>query len=1353
MKNKEKKSKTSILILGGAEVEKKIAAEIFDVSVSIKGYREAEKELKNFSPDVFLAAYKGTASDRRSLSGFVDKLPDDSQILLVVEPIKIATLEELIENVFFDYVSKDDDYEIRLRTGLKKALKLKETLTKKRKLNDLLNKVIDIAPDPFFVKDEEHNMVFVNEALAKIVDEAKSNIIGKNDYDYVPKEEADVFWEIDSRVLETGEDNENLETLTDASGTIRTIRTKKTRYTDPSTGENYLVGVIRDETERFSLKDELEGYRDHLEVLVEERTKELAQTNKALEKEIAAAAAAREKLSESRAMLQLIIDSIPQYVFWKDVDSVYLGCNDNFARAAGLKDPLEIVGKTDFDLTWKDSEAEEYRMWDKKIIDSGKAQYHIIETQKQPDGSTLHIDTCKIPLKNKHGEIVGLLGSYEDITDRLKYEAELKRINENLTVTLQSIGDAVIVTDEESFITKMNPVAEQLTGYNSKEAFGKPLDKVFDIYNSVTREKAKNPVVRALKEGKIVGLANHTLLVSKNGEEYQIADSASPIRKEDGEVIGCIMVFRDVTEDYRKDKALRRSEEKYRILFEQSVDPALILKDGLFVDCNSAAVEILGYDSKDEVVGKHPALLSPVEQPDGKNSFEKAADIIKKAKIDGHQRFEWIHKRKDGKRFPVEVTLTQIPYDDEYILHTAWRDITARKIAEKALAESEEKFRLTFQAAPVAISVTKLDTGEFIDVNESFVKLIGRESRDELIGKTSKEIDMWVEDGDREKMIKILEEGKYSVSGFEGVIKNQAGDIKNVIYSLELIEIAGETCLLAAQIDDTERKRAKNELKISEERLSLALEAANDGMFDHDLENDVMYFSPRWFTMLGFSPDEFTQTFDTWVELLHPDDRKDNLDKVQKYVQMRYKSFVLEFRMKSASGGYRWILSKSKVVETAEDGSPIRIVGTHTDITDRKRFEHALRQSEKKYRQMFELSPEAIVLIDKSGKIVDANKRVTDWIGYLPEELIGKTIPELDFVSAEQKKFLLEQFNNKTRGFPAEPYETSFYDKSGAKMDAWLISTVLTDDAGEFMYDLVMISNITELKNAERAIKDLNRDLERRVEDRTARLADAYEELKFENEERKRTEEELKKARDRISGALEKEKELNEMKTRFISMISHEYRTPLQVILSATDVLTQVNKTGDDIFEKYVKNIRTSVKTMTQLLEDVLTLGKSEAGKLKMKKSSFNLIELCRNIIEDVRVYDKDMHEFVFAFDDDFLEIESDEKLVRQIVNNLVTNAAKYSPLSSAVKIEVIDAGSFVMISVIDSGLGIEEADLERLFDPFHRGKNVGAISGTGLGLSIVKRCVNELNGEIKVRSKVGEGSRFEVKLPVKKEV
>ena len=238
-----------------------------------------------------------------------------------------------------------------------------------------------------------------------------------------------------------------------------------------------------------------------------------------------------------------------------------------------------------------------------------------------------------------------------------------------------------------------------------------------------------------------------------------------------------------------------------------------------------------------------------------------------------------------------------------------------------------------------------------------------------------------------------------------------------------------------------------------------------------------------------------------------------------------------------------------------------------------------------------------------------------------------------------------------------------------------------------------------------------------------------------------------------IRTALEKEKELSELKSRFITMTSHEFRTPLTTILSSAELLESYShKWAPERNLVHFQRIQTAVKHMTCLLNDVLLIGKAEAGKLECNPVALDLAQWSRTLAEEIQIT-TNTHTIAFRTSETCINACMDEKLLRHILSNLLSNAIKYSPRGGTVQFDLVCDQKDVIFHIQDEGIGIPAQDQAHLFDSFHRGSNVGTISGTGLGLAIVKRSVSLLAGKIAVNSEVGVGTTFTVTIPLNNQI
>lgn len=345
---------------------------------------------------------------------------------------------------------------------------------------------------------------------------------------------------------------------------------------------------------------------------------------------------------------------------------------------------------------------------------------------RKKSGECFPGETTVFYLKNDKGETEGFIGMIRDITERKKAEEEVFESRERMRATLNSIGDGVITTDLEGKITGMNPVACKLTGWNNEDAVNRPFEKVFRIFNAVTGRPAENPVRKVLDTGHIVGLANHTKLFSKDKKEIQIADSGSPIRDKAGNVSGVVMVFRDVTDEYRMQEKLSLSEQKHRALIESV--KAIVWEYDIIID-NWTYVS----PQVSEHTGWHPGEWTNLEfwteklhPADREKSLSYCFSCAEKG--EPHE-LEYRFRKKDGSYIWLrDVVSVETDGEKPTLLRGFMFDITARKIAEKELDEKTEFISRVMDNLPIGVAINKMHTGTAFYMNRMFQKIYGWDS-------------------------------------------------------------------------------------------------------------------------------------------------------------------------------------------------------------------------------------------------------------------------------------------------------------------------------------------------------------------------------------------------------------------------------------------------------------------------------------------------------------------------------------------------------------------------------------------------------------------------------------------------
>lgn len=384
------------------------------------------------------------------------------------------------------------------------------------------------------------------------------------------------------------------------------------------------------------------------------------------------------------------------------------------------------------------------------------------------------------------------------------------------------------------------------------------------------------------------------------------------------------------------------------------------------------------------------------------------------------------------------------------------------------------------------------------------------------------------------------------------------------------------------------------------------------------------------------------------------------------------------------------------------------------EIHERRRAEVALRRSEEKFRAMFVGAPDMVLLIDQAGVIVDANPAVQAILGYAPESLMNRPIAALLAEDAALGHVRAAH----AQDLPADP----------AAGDRWL---ALVLERGQHMsMELISRADHT-LCPADVMACVITWGDQRHV---LAVLRDATTRLRAEMD---------------IRNALAREQELSQLKTNFIAMTSHEFRTPLSTILSSAELLEHYgHRWSEQKRITHVQRIKDSISQMMNLLNNVLFIGRADHGRLAAVAGEVELHSFCRDVVEELEHALRISGRVEIHAPGDALRVVTDARLLRQIVINLLSNAVKYSAPESVVTLEISADQRLFQLSVIDHGIGIPLEDQPRLYEEFHRAANVEHVSGTGLGLAIVKRSVDALRGTIECVSELGVGTTFRVSIP-----
>lgn len=933
-----------------------------------------------------------------------------------------------------------------------------------------------------------------------------------------------------------------------------------------------------------------------------------------------------------------------------------------------------------------------------KIIDNLRREGKIkndesVVTTKEGDIRTLLVSREIIHIKDKPF----LLAMGLDITERKRAEEELKKSELLFRTTLYSIGDGVITTDNTGRVQRMNEIAEGLTGWKESEAVGRKLDEVFRIINEDTQLKVDDPVAKVLKDGLIVGLANHTLLISKDGRETPIADSGAPIKNETGETIGVVLVFRDQTVERAREDILRKSEEKFRLFFMNALEGIaihnLIYDDGKavsykIVDVNPKYTEILGL-SREDALSKNVNELYNTKEPPFLNLYADVAETGIPKSFDSFVA-------SLGRHFVISVFPLQ-----KGSFATVFSDITEQKKATDLIKLSEERYRrISSTISDVAYSCLLSPSGVF-----ELDWMTG--GAEQLTGYTIEEIEerkCWrflVIDEDRELFVKNvidLKAGESSSAEFR--IQRKNGEILWIQSYTECIpESDGSRRIYGGILDISDRKIAEEAVKETEQMFSKAFRNSPNAMLITSAEDGKIVDANDVFLQdTGFTRDEVIGRTTKDLKLFYFRNERDEIIKEVKEkgsVQNKSMLFVTKHG-KNVDG----LLSASLINLR---GKPY-FLSTIVNLTEIKKAADLLKKSEEKFRRLHESITDAVVMTDMEGRVVECNNSYSEMLGYSEEEL--KNMNYIDLTPEkwhDTEKKIID--NSITSGGKSEVYQKEYIRKDGTVFPIELRTYIIRDDDGNPSGMWGVIRDITQ---------------------------------------RKQTEEALIKAK-------EKAEEMNKLKSNFLANMSHELRTPMTGILGFSEILAE--ELRDENERQMAQVIHTGGKRLMNTLNLILNLSKLESESVTVNPEIVNLSELSATTLKmfEVLAKNKDL-ELIFEADEDVYS-ELDEQFTIQVLSNLVQNAITYTN-SGFVKVHVgsekVGMEEFAVLKVSDTGIGIRKENQQVIFEPFRQVSEgfSRTYEGTGLGLTITKKYVELMNGTISVSSELGEGTVFIVKFP-----
>jgi PAS domain S-box-containing protein len=803
-----------------------------------------------------------------------------------------------------------------------------------------------------------------------------------------------------------------------------------------------------------------------------------------------------------------------------------------------------------------------------------------------------------------------------------------------------------------------------------------------------------------------------------------------------------LQLTKEIVDKEKYSESLADREEKYRNLIENSTESMVVVQDEKLVFVNKSFLDFTGVTTAYLESVTFVDFIHPDDQESTIKRYNERMEAVRHS-----DKYNIRILNKNGMYRWAEIHATRVIWEKQPASLVFFRDITDRKIIEDSLRESEKKYRTFIENAHDAIFL--MNDKIFLDCNRRTLEMFACQY-DDIIGDSPSNYspEFQPNGGSSASMaMKFINEAfERKPQLFLWKHKRKDDTVFDAEVSLNAIELGDSKYIMAIVRDVTERIDHENLLLEKEEFLRHVIDISPNLIFVKNYDGEIVLANKAMAELVDTNVNDITGMKDV--------DYHVNSEEVETYIQddrevmdSMDSKIIPDEKVTRKNGDVRYFHT-TKIPLLGKNGKK-QLLGVSIDITDNKTYLEALMRSEERYRKIFDSSPEIIGLIDKNGVIIDINNKIYEWLGYMPDQIIGKSFIDIPSLSEETKIKLNDGYQRRMSGEYVKPYEIELKMHDGKMAFGLFYGVPLRNDEGEIEQEIILIADITSRKKSDREIKQLNKDLEKRVENRTNQLKSTLDDLQIEIEEKINTEKKLISAQEELAGKLEHEKELNELKSRFISMVSHEYRTPLTVIQTCSYIIEKIyDGTDQHTFDNYMYKIRNAVQAMTSLLEDVLFIGRSEAGKLVFKPAELDIINLIEDIIEQSRVAHESQHEFSINSKLEFPIIQSDQGILRQIFSNLLSNAAKYAFVNTEIVVNLEQIESNYIFEVVNQGIGIEVQDMDKLFDPFHRGNNIGVVPGTGLGLSIVKRSAKMLKGNITVESIPNETTKFILVFP-----
>ena len=889
------------------------------------------------------------------------------------------------------------------------------------------------------------------------------------------------------------------------------------------------------------------------------------------------------------------------------------------------------------------------------------------------------------------------------ITAREQSEADYRRIVET---ALEGIWEI----DDNNITTLVNPRMAEILGYSAEEMIGQsPTRFLFAEDVEIFHNR-----IRSRRQGELQTFESRYR--HKNGQAVWLRGTATPTLDKNQQYIGSFGLFTDITQQKFATDELQTNQQKLQALFNSVGDALLLVDDnGNYIDANPAACEMFGY-SHDEFLKLRVQHLTT---SDTKNYLER----WKRFKEMGRQQGTYTLYHKNGN--PVIAEGHGVAHILPGIHLTVLRDVTERQQMERELQESEARFRKIADNTPTFIWVAEADQ-RLSYANKAWIDFTGQSPEAalglgwlECVHPDHKDIMSrpFAEHPQQQKRLDLTarflrHDGVYRWIRMRGIVRyNNDGQFTGYIgSSVDITEQLEFTEELAYQIREAtlDLEEANEKLRASENRYRTLAEMSNAYSYAYRILPDGS-IETEWITdgftrISGYTQQEIAEYGEEFIFA----ESLEEIQQLRKRLAEKPTQETLEYKMTCKWGEVKHMMVHVKSFWSIDEKRVVRVIGTAQDITRRKQAEDALLAEHNFLQNVMNTNPGGIVVIDTNDKITMANLQAQKLLGLEYDKTLGgyKNSPGWQIITVD--------------GDPMSREESPFAQVKNSKEPVYGVESAIRTPQGKTI--LLSVNGRPQF--------DEDGDFELaifNIEDITLRM----------------------RWQQQLQEAFEQEKELHNLKHRFVTLISHELRTPMSIIMTSSEILQRSHQkmTSEQIINR-TSRIQKQIMRLKRMMEDISFINKADMKGHEINFTTLDISVFCQQILNEVLLVEEKNLSVEIHHNGEANEIVTDETLFYQIVNNLITNAIKYTEEGGTVSISCHNQDDKIIVQVKDSGIGIPEEDQSQLFQSFHRASNVSNIPGTGLGLDIVKRAVDALKGDISFESVENVGTTFTVTLP-----